>query len=95
LICKPPKGEGKGIEVVRVIVDTEVSIFVPLPFSQVFFSPYKQPDVDHYACAWSKNMTTGDPLLCVAGVNAKIKVINIKTGNIVQVGKVKSYGHTP
>lgn len=34
--------------------------------------------------AWSQDLRTGDPLLCVAGSNAQIKVLNAKTGQLVQ-----------
>lgn len=34
--------------------------------------------------AWSQDVKTGDPLLCVAGNSAQIKVLNVKTGELVQ-----------
>lgn len=44
-----------------------------------------QQEADHFACAWSKDLETGDPLLCVSGVNAKIKIINVLTGECLRV----------
>ncbi|KAE8447750.1 hypothetical protein EG329_010144 [Mollisiaceae sp. DMI_Dod_QoI] len=44
----------------------------------------EEPEADHFACAWSKDLVTGDPLLCVSGVNAKIKIINALTGECLR-----------
>ncbi|CAD6439165.1 0cca7be2-c284-4a9a-9222-2c9d7e5899ba [Sclerotinia trifoliorum] len=65
LICRPPT-EGKGIEVIRIIIDEESS-------------------ADHYACCWTKDLATQKPLLCVAGVDAKIKVFDVLTGKLLRV----------
>ncbi|CZR62292.1 related to `extra sex combs` protein (WD-40 repeat family protein) [Phialocephala subalpina] len=44
----------------------------------------EEQEADHFACAWSKDLETGDPLLCVSGVNAKIKIINVLTGECLR-----------
>jgi polycomb protein EED len=36
---------------------------------------------------WTKDRLTGSPLLCVAGDNAKIKVIDARTGALRAVGQ--------
>ncbi|KZF25402.1 WD40 repeat-like protein [Xylona heveae TC161] len=45
-------------------------------------------DEDQYAglnsCVWSRDLETGEPLVCVAGTSPKVKVINVKTGQLVQ-----------
>ncbi|RFU35641.1 hypothetical protein B7463_g737, partial [Scytalidium lignicola] len=40
----------------------------------------EEPDADYYTCTWTKNLQTGDPLICIAGATAKIKIINALTG---------------
>ncbi|PSS25870.1 hypothetical protein M430DRAFT_134729 [Amorphotheca resinae ATCC 22711] len=42
----------------------------------------EEPDSDHFACVWTKDLSTGTPLLCVAGDNAKILIINALTGQL-------------
>ncbi|KAM3084884.1 hypothetical protein ACMFMG_003329 [Clarireedia jacksonii] len=39
-------------------------------------------ETDNYACAWTKDLATGRPLICVAGANAKIKIIDVQSGTI-------------
>lgn len=41
-------------------------------------------DADHYACAWSKDLETGAPLLCVSGGNGKIKIIDALSGELTR-----------
>lgn len=45
----------------------------------------RQADADHYACAWSKDLENGTPLLCVAGGNGKIKIIDALSGELLRV----------
>ncbi|PQE29206.1 wd domain-containing protein [Rutstroemia sp. NJR-2017a BBW] len=42
-------------------------------------------ETDNYACAWTKDLATGKPLICVAGANAKIKIIDVQSGTIQRV----------
>jgi hypothetical protein len=41
--------------------------------------------VDNFACAWTKDLATGSPLLCVAGNSGKIKILDILTGKWLRV----------
>lgn len=34
---------------------------------------------------WSQDIATGDPLLCVTGHDPKIKILNVRTGELVRV----------
>ncbi|KAG9240075.1 WD40-repeat-containing domain protein [Calycina marina] len=43
-----------------------------------------ETDTDHFACAWTKDLKTNEPLLCVAGTNAKILIIEILSGKLIQ-----------
>ncbi|KAI9714684.1 MAG: hypothetical protein M1812_006349, partial [Candelaria pacifica] len=36
------------------------------------------------SCAWSQDLETGDPLICVAGRSPKIKILNVKTGQLAK-----------
>ena len=38
-----------------------------------------------HSCAWSYNEQTEEPLLCVGGVDGKIKVLNVLTGKVEKV----------
>ncbi|KUJ16798.1 WD40 repeat-like protein, partial [Mollisia scopiformis] len=71
LVCRPPTGKetSSKVEIIRLIIDEEVN----------------SGGSNHFACAWSKDRETGDPLLCVAGSTAKIKVINVITGECLRV----------
>ncbi|CZT00469.1 related to `extra sex combs` protein (WD-40 repeat family protein) [Rhynchosporium graminicola] len=44
----------------------------------------EEDDIEHYACAWSRDVETGLPLLCVAGLSAQIKVFNVITGDLLK-----------
>ena len=37
------------------------------------------------SCAWSQDLENGDPLLCVSGQLSSIKVLNVKTGQLIRV----------
>ncbi|MCJ1415906.1 hypothetical protein MMC32_002241 [Xylographa parallela] len=41
-------------------------------------------DDENNSCAWSQDLATGDPLLCVAGQPPNIKILNVRTGELVQ-----------
>ncbi|KAF7957343.1 hypothetical protein EAE96_002929 [Botrytis aclada] len=43
----------------------------------------KEPDTEHYACCWTKDLAK--PLLCVAGLNAKIKIWDVLSGKLIRV----------
>jgi hypothetical protein len=60
----------------------------------MIFLPELQLDADNFACVWSKDLVTGVPLLCVAGTNAKIKIINALTGKLHRVGDFTSFPAT-
>ncbi len=47
----------------------------------------RQAEADHYACAWSKDVENGTPLLCVSGSNGKIKIIDALSGKLLRVGE--------
>lgn len=38
-----------------------------------------------HSCAWSRDSSTGAPLLCVGGVDGKTKVINVLTDKVEKV----------
>ncbi|KAF4636576.1 hypothetical protein G7Y89_g1497 [Cudoniella acicularis] len=44
----------------------------------------KHPEEDYYTCVWTKDLESGDPLLCVAGGNANIKIIDALTGKLLR-----------
>ncbi|KAI9781378.1 MAG: hypothetical protein M1835_004301 [Candelina submexicana] len=68
------------------------------PLYGIQFYPYTTPGVDPIfavtgdreedamlnSCAWSQDLETGDPLICVAGRSPKIKILNVKTGQLVK-----------
>ncbi|EMR81293.1 putative wd domain-containing protein [Botrytis cinerea BcDW1] len=43
----------------------------------------EEPDTEHYACCWTKDLAK--PLLCVAGLNAKIKIWDVLSGELIRV----------
>ncbi|TGO74250.1 hypothetical protein BELL_0296g00010 [Botrytis elliptica] len=43
----------------------------------------EEPDTEHYACCWTKDLAK--PLLCVAGLNAKIKIWDVLSGKLIRV----------
>ncbi|KAA8573306.1 hypothetical protein EYC84_003794 [Monilinia fructicola] len=45
----------------------------------------EEPSADHYTCCWTKDLATKTPLLCVAGVDAKIKIFDVLSGKLVRV----------
>lgn len=45
----------------------------------------EEPENENYACAWSKDLNDGTPLLCVGGDSGKIKIINALTGALRRV----------
>ncbi|APA08367.1 hypothetical protein sscle_03g031370 [Sclerotinia sclerotiorum 1980 UF-70] len=45
----------------------------------------EEPSADHYSCCWTKDLVTQKPLLCVAGVDAKIKIFDVLTGKLLIV----------
>ncbi|THV50968.1 hypothetical protein BGAL_0128g00030 [Botrytis galanthina] len=42
----------------------------------------EEPDTEHYACCWTKDLAK--PLLCVAGLNAKIKIWDVLSGELIR-----------
>ncbi|KAL2061958.1 hypothetical protein VTL71DRAFT_7336 [Oculimacula yallundae] len=44
----------------------------------------QENDIEHFACAWSKDIETGTPLLCVAGASGQIKVLDVVTGKLLR-----------
>ncbi|TGO81068.1 hypothetical protein BPOR_1377g00010 [Botrytis porri] len=42
----------------------------------------EEPDTEHYACCWTKDLAK--PLLCVAGLNAKIKIWDVLSGKLIR-----------
>ncbi|RAL59676.1 hypothetical protein DID88_000309 [Monilinia fructigena] len=45
----------------------------------------EEPSADHYTCCWTKDLATKTPLLCVAGVDAKIKIFDVLSGKLLRV----------
>ncbi|KAF7926120.1 uncharacterized protein EAE97_010420 [Botrytis byssoidea] len=43
----------------------------------------EEPDTELYACCWTKDLAK--PLLCVAGLNAKIKIWDVLSGKLIRV----------
>ncbi|KAK3491705.1 WD40-repeat-containing domain protein [Neurospora crassa] len=41
-------------------------------------------DAANCSCCWSKDMETGQPWLCIAGADAKVKVYDVKQGKLVK-----------
>src|SRR5437667_3499445 len=41
-------------------------------------------------CCWTKEPGTGDPLICQAGTSGLIKILNVKSGQLVKASKVYS-----
>lgn len=73
MVCRLPEvgKDNKSLDVIQSVVDEEVG-------------PQNTGE-DLYACVWTKNLATGDPLLCVAGELGKVKIINALTGELHQV----------
>ncbi|TVY52066.1 Polycomb protein eed-B, partial [Lachnellula cervina] len=74
LICRPPAAENTKIEVTQYCVDEETNKD----------KNGADQEEDYYTCVWTKDFETGDPLLCVAGLNATIKIINALTGKLLR-----------
>jgi hypothetical protein len=36
-------------------------------------------------CTWTQDPNTGDPWLCVGGIDARVKIYNVVTGEAVEV----------
>jgi polycomb protein EED len=71
------------MEVIQLIIDEDVSYHTsPSAIGQL---TTLEADADHYACAWSKDLETGTPLLCVSGGNGKIKIIDALSGELTRV----------
>lgn len=83
LVCRTP--EEKNIQVLLSIQDEEVSWFPRFSWDDHVLI-ILQDGNENYACAWSKDLETGTPILCVAGSSGKIKVINALTGELLRVG---------
>ncbi|KAH8593005.1 hypothetical protein B0O99DRAFT_226374 [Bisporella sp. PMI_857] len=45
----------------------------------------EEAEADHFACAWTKDLETGTPILCVAGHTGKILIIDALTGELQRV----------
>ncbi|ESZ91798.1 hypothetical protein SBOR_7814 [Sclerotinia borealis F-4128] len=45
----------------------------------------EEPSADHYSCCWTKDLATNKPLLCVAGVDPKIKIFDVLSGKLIRV----------
>ncbi|KAJ8064205.1 hypothetical protein OCU04_006554 [Sclerotinia nivalis] len=45
----------------------------------------EESSADHYACCWTQDLATQKPLLCVAGVDAKIKIFDVLAGKLLRV----------
>ncbi|TVY49469.1 Polycomb protein, partial [Lachnellula occidentalis] len=74
LICRPPAAENTKVEVTQYCVDEETNKD----------KNGDDQEEDYYTCVWTKDFQTGDPLLCVAGLNATIKIINALTGKLLR-----------
>ncbi|TVY37619.1 Polycomb protein, partial [Lachnellula subtilissima] len=74
LICRPPAAENTKVEVTQYCVDEETNKD----------KNGDDQEEDYYTCVWTKDFETGDPLLCVAGLNATIKIISALTGKLLR-----------
>ncbi|TVY64271.1 Polycomb protein eed, partial [Lachnellula suecica] len=81
LVCRPPEvGKENGrTEIIQYVTDEESS-------RDRMGNTIEE---DYYTCVWTKDYETGDPLLCVAGLSATIKIINVVTGKLLRT----LYGH--
>ena len=77
------------IQLIQRIEDEDVSSYATSLCSGVLAtsSPPRiltadQKDACNSSLAWSKDLDTGAPLICVAGGNAKIKIRDARTGTL-------------
>jgi len=67
-VCRATPGKEKAIETLRWFEDKD--------------EDHNGPSLN--SLVWSKDAKTGDPLLLVTGVSPKIKVLNVKTGELTR-----------
>lgn len=67
------------MEVIKVIVvDDDRNSPAPFSLEGVFNT------TNCFACAWSKDVGSGAPLICVAGNSKKIQIYDVTTGELRQ-----------
>lgn len=84
-MCRPPSKNDTSshVEIIRLIIDEDSD-------ERIRSVSNDQAEAnENYTCAWSKDLTTGAPLLCVSGNSAKIKIINVVTGEVVRVSDAR------
>jgi hypothetical protein len=81
LICRAPAKKEKATEIILCIKDEDVS---GTSFYQTILYTYTKDEKDarNSSVAWSKDLKTGAPLICVAGGCAKIKIFEALTGKL-------------
>ena len=84
IVCRPSTSPENAVEVIAWFQDSDVR--QSLQASKILGSP-RQARASLNSCVWSRDLDTGDPLLCVTGERASIKVLNIRTGGLVKVTK--------
>lgn len=45
----------------------------------------RQEEASACCCAWIRDPVTGDPYICIGGVDAKVKVYDVRQGKEVEV----------
>ncbi|KAI9839265.1 MAG: hypothetical protein M1819_003259 [Sarea resinae] len=91
IICRPSSAKGKAPEVIRWFKDEDdirewFKNEKPEDYAKRGPDP-GSPDLT--SCVWSQDLETGDALICVAGGSPKIKVLNVRTGEL----KMTLIGH--
>ncbi|KAA6414919.1 MAG: hypothetical protein FRX48_01669 [Lasallia pustulata] len=89
--CKFYPYTAAGVDPVFAVVGKRETIICrPLKSKNAGFEVLRwfqddDPNVDLNSLAWSRDLTTGDPLICVAGKDKpSIDVLNVKTGQLVK-----------
>jgi polycomb protein EED len=79
LVCRPPVEGSKSTEIILCVEDEDTS------------SSESSRTANNFVCAWTKDLETGAPLLCMGGNTAAIKIINALTGKLHRVSDVNKY----
>lgn len=92
MICRPNPAGDTAFHILwhtQVPQTKDSDVSYPLcrsVYTLAFTNNLMQRDVRLFSLAWSRDMTTGDPLLCIAGEGCTlIKIFNAVTGNWVRV----------
>ena len=81
-MCRPSKAEATGLEVIAWFHDEDVCFHGVFNGFELIVA---QTNASLNSVAWTYDQETGDPVLCVAGQNASINLLNIKTKKFLRV----------